>query len=157
MANIEVPATSEGLSFMPILMGKKDQVRETVYGVYCGGGRPGMRSIQKGDWKLIKYETSKTGEKHTQLFNLKENPLEFIIEHHNPDVIASIGVKPKKHQVNLADQSKHSSKLKEMEALLLKQMRKHDDPYRFWNQPSDGLAEPVLNEKIAKPAKKKKK
>jgi hypothetical protein len=27
----------------------------------------------------------------------------------------------------------------------------------FWNQPSDGLAEPVLNEKIAKPAKKKKK
>ena len=116
-----------------------------------------MRSIQKGDWKLIKYETSKTGVKHTQLFNLKENPLEFIIEHHNPDVIASIGLKPKKHQVNLADQSKHSSKLKEMEALLLKQMRKHDDPYRFWNQPSDGLAEPVLNEKIAKPAKKKKK
>ena len=42
-----------------------------------------------------------------------------------------------------------------MEALLLKQMREHDDPYRFWNQPSDGLAEPVLNEKIAKPAKKK--
>lgn len=157
LANIEVPATSEGLSFMPILMGKKDQVRETVYGVYCGGGRPGMRSVQNGDWKLIKYETSKTGEKHTQLFNLKENPLEFIKEHHNPDVIASIGVKPKKHQVNLADSSKHSSKLNEMEALLLKQMREYDDPYRFWNQPSDGLAEPVLNEKIAKPAKKKKK
>jgi hypothetical protein len=44
-----------------------------------------------------------------------------------------------------------------METLLLKQMREHYDPYRFWNQPSDGLAEPVLNEKIAKPAKKKKK
>jgi arylsulfatase A-like enzyme len=157
LANIEVPATSEGLSFMPILMGKEDQVRDTVYGVYCGGGRPGMRSVQKGDWKLIKYETSKTGEKHTQLFNLKENPLEFIKEHHSPDVITSIGVKPKKHQVNLADSSKHSSKLKEMETLLLKQMREHDDPYRFWNQPSDGLAEPVLNEKIAKPAKKRKK
>lgn len=157
LANIKVPATSEGLSFMPILMGKEDQVRDTVYGVYCGGGRPGMRSVQNGDWKLIKYETSKTGEKHTQLFNLKENPLEFIKEHHNPDVIASIGVKPKKQQINLADSSKYSSKLKEMEALLLKQMREHDDPYRFWNQPSDGLAEPVLNEKIAKPAKKKKK
>ena len=157
LANIKVPATSEGLSFMPILMGKEDQVRDTVYGVYCGGGRPGMRSVQKGDWKLIKYETSKTGEKHTQLFNLKENPLEFIKEHHNPDVIASIGVKPKKHQINLADSPKHSSKLKEMESLLLKQMREHDDPYRFWNQPTDGLAEPVLNEKISKPAKKKKK
>ena len=72
-------------------------------------------------------------------------------------MIASIGVKPKKHQVNLAESPKYSSKLKEMEALLLKQMRAHDDPYRFWNQPSDGLAEPVLNEKIAKPAKKKKK
>ena len=79
-----------------------------------------------------------------------------MIEHHHPDVIASIGVKPKKHQVNLAESPKHFSKLKEMEALLLQQMRKHDDPYRFWNQPRDGLVEPVLNIKISKPSKKRK-
>ena len=156
LASIEVPSTSEGLSFKPVLMGIREQTRDSVYGVYCGGERPGIRSVQKGNWKLIKYQTSKTGLKHTQLFNLKENPFEFIKEHQDPEVMASIGIKPKSHQVNLADQSKHSSKLQEMEALLLQQMRKHDDPYRFWNQPSDGLVEPVLNIKISKPSKKRK-
>jgi arylsulfatase A-like enzyme len=103
LANIEVPATSEGLSFMPILMGKEDQVRDTCLRglLWRRASRDAQRS--KGRLEVDQVRDSKTGEKHTQLFNLKENPLEFIKEHHNPDVIASIGVKPKKHQVNLAD------------------------------------------------------
>ena len=51
---------------------------------------------------MTQYEITKTGVKHTQLFNLKENPHEFMKEHHDPKVAAMTGVKPTKNQVNLA-------------------------------------------------------
>ena len=95
--------------------------------------------------------------KHRQLFNLKENPHEFMKEHHDPKVVAMTGVKPTKKQVNLAGDPGFADKLKEMEALLLNEMRRHDDPYRFWNQPGDGLSIPILKEKVKKPSKKKSK
>lgn len=155
LAEIDTPKTSEGKSFKPVLMGVKKKVRDALYGVYCGGGRPGSRCVKKGDWKLTQYEVTKTGLKHTQLFNLKENPHEFIRKHHDPKVVAMTGVKPTKKQVNLAGDPDFAHNLKEMEALLLDEMRRHDDPYRFWNQPGDGLPIPILKEKIKKPSKKK--
>ena len=71
LAKIDAPKTSEGISFKPVLMGDEEQARDVLYGVYCGGGRPGTRSVKKGDWKLTQYEVTKTGVKHVQLFNLK--------------------------------------------------------------------------------------
>ena len=155
LAEIDTPKTSEGKSFKPVLMGVKKKVRDALYGVYCGGGRPGSRCVKKGDWKLTQYEVTKTGLKHTQLFNLKENPHEFIRKHHDPKVVAMTGVKPTKKQVNLAGDPDFADKLKEMEALLLDEMRRLDDPYRFWNQPGDGLPIPIVKEKVKKPSKKK--
>ena len=35
-----------------------------------------------------------------------------------------------------------AEKLAEMKALLLEQMRKHDDPYRYSDQPGDDLPPP---------------
>ncbi|MDE0822034.1 MAG: hypothetical protein OSA95_13000, partial [Opitutales bacterium] len=135
------------ISFKPVLMGKQEQARDVLYGVYCGGGRPGSRCVKKGDWKLTKYQVTKTGVQHTQLFNLKDNPHEFMKEHHDPTVIAMTGVKPKKNQVNLARDSRYADKLKEMEGLLLAEMRRLDDPYRLWNQPDDDLPVPIVREK----------
>ena len=155
LANIDSPKTSEGKSFKPVLMGKKKKVRNVLYGVYCGGGRPGSRCVKKGDWKLTQYEVTKTGVKHTQLFNLKENPHEFMKEHHDSEVVAMTGVKPTKKQVNLAGDPDLAGKLKEMEALLLDEMRRLDDPYRFWNQPDDGLPIPIVKEKSKKASQKK--
>ena len=37
-------------------MGEVESVRKVMYGAYCGGTKPGMRSVRKGDWKLIKYD-----------------------------------------------------------------------------------------------------
>jgi hypothetical protein len=37
----------------------------------------------------------------------------------------------------LAGNAKHAKKLKEMESLLLKEMKRLQDPYRFWDQPED--------------------
>ena len=147
LAGIKVPATSEGVSFKPVLEGKQKVVRDTLYGVYCGGGRPGSRCVRKGDWKLTKYEVEKTGVQHTQLFNLKANPHEFIKEHHDPALVTLTGIKPEPDQLNLASHSKYAAKLEEMEAVLLEQMRRHDDPYRFWNQPDDGLPVPLYRER----------
>jgi hypothetical protein len=56
----------------------------------------------------------------------------------------------------LAKDTKYAAKLKEMESLLLSEMRRLDDPYRLWNQPDDGLETPVLREKIKKPKKPRK-
>ncbi|VGO12383.1 Arylsulfatase [Pontiella desulfatans] len=135
LAGIESPELNEGISFKPVLEGKKEAVRDVLYGVYCGGTKPGMRCVKKGDWKLIKYDVLDGKVRETQLFNLAENPDELIKEHHDPDVVAFTGNQPKPNQLNLADDPKYADKLAEMEALLLSEQKRLDDPYRLWNQP----------------------
>ena len=72
------PETNEGISFKPVLEGKQPTVRDVLYGVYSGGTKPGMRCVKKGDWKLIKYDVLDGTVRETQLFNLAENPDEFL-------------------------------------------------------------------------------
>jgi hypothetical protein len=57
-------------------------------------------------------------------------------------VIALTGQKPLPHQRNLAGDPRHAGRRREMEALLLAEMRRHGDPYRLWNQPRDGQKAP---------------
>lgn len=131
LAGIEIPTTNEGISFKPVLKGKKDRIRDVLYGCYCGGTKPGMRSIRKGDWKLIRYETLDGKIKETQLFNLRENPNELLIEHHAIELVRLTGNQPTAMQRNLADDQAFAEKRKEMEALLRREMEILDDPYRF--------------------------
>ena len=105
-----------------------------MFGVYCGGTKPGMRSVRKGDWKLIKYDVLDGEVRETQLFNLKDNPEEFIEQHHRPEVRQLTGQSPVEGQLNLADDPKFAEKRKEMEALLYQEMVRLDDPYRLWDQ-----------------------
>ncbi len=155
LTGVNAPPTNQGISFKPVLEGKRETVRDEVYGCYCGGAKPGMRCVKKGDWKLLKYDSPRDGVQVTQLFNLAENPHEFVAQHHTPQVIALTGIQPAKNQVNLADNPKHAAKLAEMEALLLAEMRRQDDPYRLWNQPDDGLDPPKAGKVPGKPRKKK--
>jgi arylsulfatase A-like enzyme len=141
LAGIARSDTMDGISFKPVLMGEDETIRDVMYGAYCGGTKPGMRSVKKGGWKLIKYDVLDGKVRETQLFNLAENPDEFLIEHHNPEVVALTGVKPEPHQVNLADDPDYAGKRKEMEDLLLKEMIKWGDPYRLWDQPQISHAE----------------
>ena len=142
LAGLPAPETSEGTSFKPVLTGEKQTIRDVLFGVYNGGTKPGMRSVKKGEWKLIQYDVMNGAVRETQLFNLKDNRDEFLAEHHDPKVIAFTGAAPAPHQVNLAGDPKHAAKLAEMEALLLAEMRHLHDPWRLWNQPADGLAPP---------------
>jgi hypothetical protein len=90
----------------------------------------------------LKYDSPRDGIHHTQLFNLTENPNEFIEQHGDRSLVVMTGIKPEKEQVNLAAEPRYAQKLAEMESLLLSEMRKLDDPYRLWNQPDDGLEPP---------------
>ena len=139
LANIPTPATNQGKSFKKVLQGSEDVVRDSVFGVYAGGTKPGMRCVKKGKWKLIKYDVLNGEVRETQLFNLAENPDELLKEHHSSEIVTLTKSQPKQRQTNLADNPEYTNKLKEMEALLLEQMRLHDDPYRLWNQPDEGL------------------
>ena len=147
LAGVDSPASVEGKSLKPVLTGAEETVRDTLFGVYCGGTKPGMRAVKKGDWKLIKYDVLDGEVQETQLFNLAENPNEFIAEHGQGS--ASL--------TDLAENPEYAEKLAEMEALLLSEMRRLDDPYRLWNQPDDGLEPPKAQVKRKKkPAKKAK-
>jgi len=137
LANIEPPTSNEGLSFKPVLMGQQQTVRDVLYGVYNGGTKPGMRCVKQGDWKLIKYDVLDGKVRETQLFNLAENPYEFLEQHQDQKVSSLTGHVPEANQRNLADDPRHAEKLKEMESLLLAEMRRLDDPYRLWDQPQD--------------------
>lgn len=140
LAGVAAPESNEGVSFKPVLTGERKTTREVLFGAYSGGTKPGMRSVRSGDWKLVKYDVLNGAVRETQLFNLAENPHEFLARHHDPKVIALTGAKPAPGQVNLAGDPKYAAKLAEMEALLLSEMRRLDDPARLWNQPDDGLA-----------------
>lgn len=136
-AGIEQPVTNEGKSFAPVAWGSKDTVRDAVYGVYSGGTKPGMRSVRVGDWKLIKIDVFDGELRKTQMFNLKDNPEELVIEHHAPEVVARTGNTPKPNQRDLGEDPAFKQKRAELEAELLRQMQLHDDPYRLWDQPAE--------------------
>jgi choline-sulfatase len=124
LAGIEIPETVMGTSFRPVLEGEKKTIRDVQYGVYAGGTKPGMRTVRKGDWKLIKYDMMDGEVRETQLFNLANNPHEYLPEHG----------KAGEMETDLAENPKYADTLAEMEALLLEQMELNNDPYRLWDQ-----------------------
>jgi arylsulfatase A-like enzyme len=135
LTDVQAPATSEGISFVPVLRGTTETVRDTLYGVYCGGTKPGLRCVRRGDWKLIKYDVLDGEVRETQLFNLSRNPLELLAEHHDERVADVTGYEPAQYETNLAHDPRYAEQLAEMEALLLEEMERLDDPYRLWDQP----------------------
>lgn len=132
LASIKPPESIEGTSFVPVLRQQQPTVRDVLYGVYNGGTKPGMRCVRKGDWKLIKYDVMEGAVRETQLFNLADNPHEFIAEHEKSNPLLT----------DLAEDPRYEQQRKEMEELLLSEMRRLDDPWRLWDQPDDGLTPP---------------
>ena len=129
LAGIEIPEQCDGTSFASVLRGEKQAIRETMFGVYCGGTKPGMRSVKQGDWKLIEYDTLDGKVRKTQLFNLAENPDELLIEHHVDVVVAMTGNQPEANQQNLAGDEQYRQQLMRMRELLKSEMSKWGDPY----------------------------
>ncbi len=68
-------------------------------------------------------------------YDTMRTPNELLKEHHVTAVEKLTGNRPKLNQLNLAGDTRYADKLAEMEALLLSEMKRLDDPYRLWNQP----------------------
>ena len=90
-----------------------------------------MRAIKTGRFKLIKYDVLDGTVRRTQLFDLKKNPREFLVEHKAPSVASLLKHKPGADQVNLADDPRYASQRKELETLLRQEMRRLGDPYQL--------------------------
>ncbi len=127
-AGIEPPETNQGLSFRAVLEGRQQTVRDVLYGAYSGGAKPGIRCVRRGDWKLITWDAPALNVHQIQLFNLRDNPEEFLPEHHLAETIAFTGSTPAPHQTNLATDPAHATTLQEMQALLQEEMRRLNDP-----------------------------
>ena len=157
LAGLPAPASNEGISFRAVLEGRQPTIRDTLYGVFCGGTRPGIRAVRHGDWKLVQYDVHSGRGRETQLFNLRENPEELLIQHHDPAVVALTGHRPAPHQINLAGDPRHAAKLGEMKERLLAEMRRFNDPFRLWDQPADGLPLPPEPAAVVAPATRQRK
>jgi arylsulfatase A-like enzyme len=71
LIDMDIPETVQGKSFARAITDKETKHRETM--VY--GYKEYQRAYRKGDFKLIEYYVK--GERNTQLFNLKDDPIEF--------------------------------------------------------------------------------
>ncbi|MCA0397691.1 MAG: arylsulfatase [Bacteroidetes bacterium] len=74
LAGIPVPASTDGLSLLPALLGKKQPVHEYLYFEYPENG--GQVAIRLGDWKGIRVGVQKDPKAPWQLYNLATDPAE---------------------------------------------------------------------------------
>jgi arylsulfatase A-like enzyme len=98
IAGAKVPGAVEGRDLMPIITGKTSKVRDYLYTGYAGV----QRSIRDDRWKLIRYPQVNV----TQLFDLQNDP----------------------HEMHdLAADPQYAGKIRELTALLKKEMDAYGD------------------------------
>ncbi len=98
ICNLPTPAGVDGIDISPVIEGKTRNVRNSMFTVY----RHTVRAVRTDEWKIIRYPDRD----HTQLFNLKSDPLEL---------------------KNLAYQPEYQSKLGEMMKMLADWQLQTDD------------------------------
>mgnify|MGYP001585712258 FL=1 len=86
---------------------------------------------------MIKYDAVDGDVRYNQLINLRENPNKILILLHSKEAVKKTGSMLATKQVNLANGSQNSQKLDDMESLLLSEMKKLKDSYRYLDQPQD--------------------
>jgi arylsulfatase A-like enzyme len=89
LCGLPKPDGVDGKDITPVIMGRSDGVRSSIFTVY----RNTVRAVRDKEWKLIRYPERY----YTQLFNLKEDPLEIN---------------------NLAENAKYQSKVDDMMKLI---------------------------------------
>ncbi len=81
---------TDGISFLPTLLGKKDQLRHPyLYWEFHEGG--GRQAVRTGNWKGVRLDVSKNADGPIELYNLKTDPTEKknVADRH-PDIVAKM-------------------------------------------------------------------
>lgn len=68
MTGISTPENLDGISFLPILLGKTQPQHNYLYWEFHEKG--GRKAIRKGDWKLVQYDVFDPNKTTTELYNL---------------------------------------------------------------------------------------
>jgi arylsulfatase A-like enzyme len=77
LAKIEPSDNIDGISFLPTLLGEKQEIHEYLYWEYRGEGHmkgtAGKQAVRMGDWKGIRNNLRENPDAPLELYNLKED------------------------------------------------------------------------------------
>ena len=79
MSGYDIPASVKGHSLLPVIDNEVETERDDIFLAYMNL----QRAIKKGNYKLILYNVD--GQRHPQLFDLKNDPKEKVNLYDNPD------------------------------------------------------------------------
>jgi len=105
IANIPPPGFTNGISFLPVLVGEEQQIHEYLYWEFAGYG--GQQAVRKGPWKAIRKNIHE-GSLKIELYDLDED----IREENNvaddyPEIIKSMEeIMKKEHNPSTIDRFK---------------------------------------------------
>jgi len=74
IAGINTPENTDGISFLPELLGEEQEKHDSFYFENSGGRRSTKQAIIKDEWKCIRFRVRKTGEVTLELYNMKDDP-----------------------------------------------------------------------------------
>ena len=74
LAGVSAPENTDGISYLPELLGKPQKKHESLYFEFHEQG--GKQAIIKGDWKCIRLNTNFKEKMVTELYNITEDPSE---------------------------------------------------------------------------------
>ncbi len=110
IAGIKPPSGTDGISFLPVLLGREEQQRRHMYLFWDFPGYGGQVAVRYGKWKALKKNLKKNPDSPTELYNLEED----MGEGHN-----------------LAD--RYPELVKKLENIMIQARRRPKFPaFRFW-------------------------
>lgn len=93
-------AHTDGISFLPELLGKKEQQQKHDYLYFEYPEKGGQLAIRMGDWKAVKLDLRKQPDNKWMVFNLKTDPAETVdVAAQHPELIRQFdAIVKKEHQ-----------------------------------------------------------
>jgi len=83
------PKKTDGISFLPELLGKKQKQHDNLYWEFNEQG--GKQAVLRGNWKLVKLDLFKPDKTRIELYNLENDPAEqHNVADKHPDIVAEM-------------------------------------------------------------------
>ena len=70
LAEVQTPQDIDGISFLPTLLGNKDQQKKHEHLYWEFHERGGRIAVRKGEWKAVKYKVGENPDALPELYNL---------------------------------------------------------------------------------------
>ncbi len=74
IAGAEIPDHIDGISFLPTLLGEKENQQQHEYLYWEFHERGGRKALRKGDWKLVNYNVFNPENTTVELYNIPNDP-----------------------------------------------------------------------------------